>query len=335
MLLKELLSLDAPSGHEDGVREFLKANIRADEIFCDSMGNLIAHKKGCGKRVMLAAHMDEVGIIVSGINEDGTLRFKTVGGIEPAVLCGKRFSIGPNKVTGISGVKAFHLQDAARRKDALKVSELYLDIGAKSAKEAGALIGLGDYGTFHSEYVEFGDGLIKCKALDDRVGCAILAELLNEDFALDIYAAFTVQEEVGLRGAAVAANRIRPDAALVIEGTTCSDVSGTEKHQTVTTLGKGAVLTVMDRSAVADAELLERIKSAAAKNGIAYQLKRMISGGTDAGSIYKSGGGVKTAVIAVPCRYIHSPVSVMSEKDFYGAHALSRAALREMETWNF
>lgn len=332
MLLKELCSLIAPSGAEDAVRDFLRKRVRADEVWVDSMGNLIAHRRGKGLRVMLSAHMDEVGVIVSEITDSGFLKFKTIGGIDTAVLCSKQVLLGEERVPGIIAAKAVHLQSREERGKKLRVSDLAIDIGAKDRAEAESKVSLGTYGTFAGAYTEFGDGLVKSKALDDRVGCAALLELMEESYDLDLYFAFTTQEEVGLRGSMVAAHQIQPQVALVLEGTTCSDVFGTKKHLTVTRLGGGVVLTSMDRAAVADGALRALLIETAEREGIAWQNKRSIAGGTDAGSIQRSTVGVKTAVMAVPCRYIHSPVSVMAKCDYQSMVSLARASLRALET---
>ena len=331
MLLKELCSLCAPSGWEDEARKFILENIPAGEVTVDTMGNVIVHKKGEGKKIMVAAHMDEVGFIVSGFTDEGFVKFKTVGGILTTVLVSKKVVLGEKKVPGIISAKAVHLQKRDEREKLIPMSELYIDIGAKNKEEAQKLLDLGDYGTFDGEYTEFGDGLVKSKALDDRVGCAVLLELMRNEYKNDMYFVFTVQEEVGLRGAMIAANRIRLDLALVIEGTTCSDVYGTKPHETVTNIGGGAVMTAMDRAAVSDRKYFELIKAVAARENIPLQIKRTSMGGTDAGSIQRSGGGTKTAVLAVPCRYIHSPVSVMSKKDFDSVGRLAAAVLKELE----
>ncbi len=331
MLLRELCAACAPSGWEDEARAIILENLHCDEVTVDTMGNVIAHKKGNGKKLMVAAHIDEVGFIVSGFTDDGFVKFKTVGGILTTVLVSKRVVLGEKKVAGIISAKAVHLQSRAEREKPIPMKELYIDIGAKDKAEAESMLSLGDYGTFAGEYTEFGDGCVKSKALDDRVGCAIMLELMKNSYDLDIYYAFTVQEEVGLRGAVIAANRIKPDIALVIEGTTCSDVYGVKPHQTVTYLGGGAVMTAMDGAAVSDRRYFEMIKAVAARENIPLQIKRTRAGGTDAGSIQRSCGGVKTAVLAVPCRYIHSPVSVMSKRDFESVHRLADAVIRELE----
>ncbi len=328
MLVKELCNVSSPSGFEDSVRDFIKKHAVCDEIYTDTMGNLICHKKGNGKKVMVAAHMDEVGFIVTEITDNGFLKFSTLGGMETSVLCSKKVLIGENKIPGIISAKAIHLQKRDEELVPLKLKDLCIDIGAKDKESAKKLTDIGDFAVFDGEYTEFGDNLVKSKALDDRVGCAIMLELMKEDYALDLYFTFTVQEEVGLRGAIVAANAIKPDIALVIEGTTCSDVYGSKMHTQVTNLGGGAVMTAMDRAAISDESYFNYIEDIAHLNSIPLQIKRTTMGGTDAGSIQRSGKGVKTAVLAVPCRYIHSPVSVMNKNDFDSVYKLSKAVLK-------
>ncbi len=331
MLLRKMLETNSPSGCEDEMRELILNEIGDMEHFVDSMGNIIVHKKGNGKKVLISAHMDEVGFIISKITEDGSLKFKTVGGIETTVLAGKKVVIGKDKVFGVTGVKAIHLQSGSERDGMLSVSDLVIDIGAKDKQSAEKKVKVGDYGTFASEAVDFGNNKLKCKGLDDKVGCAVLLELLKIDTNLDLYASFTVQEEVGCRGSIIAANYVKPDYALVFEGTTCSDVFPTPDEKTVTRLGDGCVLTAMDRAAVSDREMFELAKKTARENNIAYQIKRTTMGGTDAGSIQRSGYGVKTLVISTPCRYIHSPVCVMDKNDFKAQFELGKAMLYALD----
>lgn len=328
MLLMEMLKTNSPSGCEDEMRDLILNEVKDMEHFVDSMGNVIVHKPGKGKRVLLSAHMDEVGFIVSKITESGAVKFKTVGGILTTVLLGKKVTIGKDRVPGITGFKAVHLQSGGERDNMLSTGDIVIDIGAKDKASAEKKVKVGDYGTFESEAVEYGDNLLKCKGLDDKVGCAALLELLKMDTDLDLYASFTVQEEVGCRGSIIAANFVKPDYAIIFEGTTCSDVFGTPEEKTVTHLGSGCALTAMDGAAVADREMFELAKKVAKENNIPYQVKRTTMGGTDAGSIQRSGMGVKTVVISTPCRYIHSAVCVMNKKDFEAQIALGKAMLR-------
>ena len=334
MLIKELTNLNGVSGNEKEVRDFIinKINNLCDSIMVDSIGNIIAYKKGNNSKykVMLSAHMDEVGFIISGHTEKGFLKFKPVGGIDDRILPGKRVLVGKKRICGVIGSKPIHQQDKDEREKITKVKNLYIDIGAESKDEAEKLAPLGEFISFDSEFLELGVDCIKAKALDDRVGCAVLIEALKQNFEFDMFACFTVQEEVGLRGAQVAAYNVMPDVAFVIEGTTCADVPNVEPFECSTILGNGAALTIMDRTCYCDKDLVQFLNNVAAKNNIKVQYKQTTTGGNDAGQIQRTGTGVKTASISVPCRYIHSPVSVMSRSDYESVERLTIAALNEM-----
>ena len=338
MYLKELVSIPGASGDESRVREFILEKVKtyADEIMIDSIGNLIALKKGTGeldKKVMISAHMDEVGLIVSKISDDGFLKFKSVGGIDPRVMISKKVKIGEKGLSGVIGAKAIHLQKKSERESVPKEEDLYIDIGAKSKEDAEKYVSLGDYCVFDSSFQEFGSGLIKAKALDDRVGCAVMMELLKEKpFSFDVYFAFTVQEEVGCRGARVASNRIAPDIAIVLEGTTCSDVYGTDEKDYSTEIGKGPALSIIDRSTYYDKDLTQAIYKCAKTYKIPVQFKKTATGGNDAAVIHVSNGGVKTAAVSVPARYIHSASSVIAKSDFEAMKTLISVFLREGAT---
>ncbi len=334
-LLKQLTEASGVSGNENEVRQLIKQEVSsfADDIYIDRIGNLIAFKKGRknSKKVMLCAHMDEVGFIVTGIGEDGMLKFKTVGGIDPRILISKRVRIGEKSCVGVLGIKAIHLQEPQERNNPIKVKQMYIDIGAKSKDDADELVRLGDYAVFDSQYVSFGDNKVKAKALDDRVGCAVLIELIKERYDFDLYTCFSVQEEVGLRGAQVLAYHINPDIAIVVEGTTCSDVPDVEEHLYTTTIGEGPAITIMDGSSYANKELVEKLVQVAKEQRIPFQFKKGATGGNDAGSIHLSREGVKTAVVSVPCRYIHSPCSVMDLNDYHNTIDLIAGFLKGSE----
>ncbi len=334
MYIKELTELNGVSGNEDEVREYIKKHIKdlADEINIDSMGNLIAFKKGKNSKykVMLSAHMDEVGFMVTGFGESGVIKFTTVGGIDERILPGKRVLVGEKNIPGVIGSKPIHMQEREERNVNIKLKNMYIDIGTNKREEAEKLVSLGDYVAFYSPYTQFGEALIKAKALDDRVGCAILIEALKDRYEFDLYACFTVQEEVGLRGSEVAAYTVNPDIALVVEGTTCSDVPGVEKSEYSTVLGDGAALTIMDRASYPNKNFVNYIYELAQKNKLSIQFKQTNSGGNDAGKIQMSRGGVITASISVPCRYIHSPVSVMIEKDFNSCKDIVITVLKDL-----
>ena len=319
MLLKRLCEENGVSGNELTVRNIILSEIqgKADDIKIDAMGNIIAFKKGhkSDKKVMLVAHMDEVGFIISGITDKGYLEFKTVGGIDTRVLISKRVTVGDDKVKGVIGMKAIHLQKKSERESVPEIKDIYIDIGASDKKSAEKLVKIGDYGTFDTEFADFGTDKIKAKAIDDRAGCAILVESFDIPCEYDRYICFTVQEEVGLRGAQVAAYRINPDIALVLEATTCSDVHGFEPHEYVTTVGGGAAVTFMDRTTIVNRRFSKWLMDEGQKAGIPVQYKRTAMGGNDAGAIHKAAEGVMTASVSVPCRYLHSPVGVASKSD--------------------
>lgn len=338
MLLKELTRLAGVSGDEGEVRSFVidQAAPYCDEIKVDNMGSVVAFKR-CGKpgarTVMVAAHMDEVGFMVQYVRDDGLIRYMTVGGIDPAVCVSKRVLVGKNRVPGVIGCKAVHLQERDERTHALKHSQLFIDIGAKDKADALSKVSVGDYIIFDSDYVEFGQGLVKSRALDDRAGCAVLLELMKHSYPCDVAFAFNVQEEVGLRGAMTTAFRVQPDCALVLEGTTANDVVGARVHEEICSVGKGPTISFMDGSSIATPALFERMRALAMEKNIPWQLKRGTTGGNDAGSIQRSQGGCATTTLSVPCRYIHSPASVCSLSDVENQYRLAKAFLDEGGTF--
>ena len=340
MLLKEITALRGPSGWEDearnAIREEAKAILdgRESRIYGDTMGNLYAYRKGSDENmphIMLAAHMDEVGFIVRFADEDGQLRIDCVGGIDARCVVSKRVIVGEKAVPGVIGIKAIHLMSAADRKKAPDYDSIFIDIGAKSKDEAEKLCPPGSYATFESEYREFGDGFVKAKALDDRAGCMILLDILKEsDYPGDITCVFTVQEEVGLRGARIAARKVRPDYAIILDTTTANDMGMVDSHKQVTRCGDGPALTFMDRRAIIPEKMRAMALEAAKKHDIPVQIKRGNSGGTDAGEIHLTGEGVESLVIVIPCRYCHSGVSVCKLSDIEHARKLAFAVLEEV-----
>ena len=328
--LKELTELNGVSGNEKAVRKYIRTHCEAiaDEMRTDTMGNLIVHKKGDGRKIMICAHMDEVGMMVRAIKEDGLLAYSAAG-IDPRVVCGKRVAIGPDKIDGVIGTKAIHLQSKSEFMAAYKHNQMYIDIGAKDKADAERSVKVGDYVAFTTKFEEFGEGLMKAKALDDRVGCCIVMDLLKNSYDCDLYAVFTVQEELGLRGATSAVYTVKPDLALILEGTTANDTAKTKGHQWVTRVGKGAALSFMDGGTITRPQMLDELKACADDNGISWQLRQGNRGGTDAGIIHKSVGGVVTGGISLPCRYIHSPVSIASISDFENCYKLADRFLAE------
>lgn len=341
-LLQQLSEAFGVSGHEQEVRDILYEAIRAeaDEISVDTMGNLIALKKarkpvpdGGLMRVMIAAHMDEIGFMVTGIESNGFLRFAPVGGIDPRVVVGKQVMVGEDRMPGVIGSKPIHLQDRTGEKQVFKFDQLMIDVGANGKDDLEGKLKVGDYATFAMSYRELDtapDGLrtVMGKALDDRAGCALLVELLRGDYDFDLYAAFTVQEEVGLRGAGVAAYAIKPQLAFVLETTVCDDLPKEEDVTDVTRLGAGPAITIMDKSVVADKRLVQLLVDTAEREGIPYQFKSPGMGGTDAGAIHLAREGIPSAVVSTPCRYLHSMANLLSLRDYEQALRLMQATLQ-------
>lgn len=339
MLLKKLTEAHGVSGNEKEVRNIIIEELKdyVDDIQIDRIGNVIVYKKGeiDTPRLMLAAHMDEVGLMITKIEDSGLLRFTCVGGIDQRILVSKPVLVGNKKINGVIGAKPFHLQKKSEWKKALDYKELYIDIGVSSKEEAEKLVKPGEYVSFSSNYTEFGDNLIKAKSLDDRVGCSILIDILKTKRKLSIYGVFTVMEEIGLVGAGPAAYRIEPDIGIVLEGTICSDVSGTEKHLQATELGKGPAISVMDRTTIFNQKLRSHLIEIANKNNIPYQLRKTTFGGNDSGKIHITKTGSVTATLSVPCRYIHSPISVMNKNDYVNTEKLLNLFIEDLEKGGF
>lgn len=319
-LLKQLCALSGVSSWEDEVRGFIRTQAQpyADSIRTDAIGNLIVFKKGkkpTGNKLLLSAHMDEVGLMVKKIEDDGTLRFSSVGGIDRRVLLGKRVFVGEKRIPAVVGSKPIHLTTKEERKSVPKLDQLYLDIGAETREEAEHLVSLGDVATFDPEWMEFGNGMLKAKAIDDRVGCAVLLKLLQEELPMDCTFVFSAQEEVGTRGAFGYAFSVKPEIALVVEGTTASDIPGTPEHMTVCAPGLGPVIPFMDGGTIYDRGLFELLRDLAEKHQIPWQTKHRVAGGTDGRTIQRSRCGVRVAGVAAAVRNIHTPSSVASLED--------------------
>ncbi len=325
--LRQICALDGTSGDECAVREYIMSNINADEVTVDNLGNLIVFKKGRKtpkNKIMLAAHMDEVGFMITDITEDGFLRFGAVGGIDPRVVLGRavRFK---NGTLGVIGTKATHQQSTDERKKAPEFDDMYIDIGADSREAAEKHVSRGDTACFDTEFFAFGDGFVKGKAIDDRAGCVIMMDLINSEPEYDTWFAFTVQEEVGTRGAKAAAFSVAPDIALVLETTTACDFAGVGGDKRVCSLGGGCVISYMDRSTIYDRALYQLAFDIAKKLEIPAQTKTLVAGGNDSGAIHISSGGIRTCALSAPCRYLHSPSCVIKMSDFDAVKQLARA----------
>ncbi|MCD7775344.1 MAG: M42 family metallopeptidase [Clostridiales bacterium] len=331
--IRELSLLNGASGHEGSVRDFIISKIQGKcEYKIDNLGNIIAFKKGKKSpknKIMLDAHMDEVGVIITYITDDGLLKFGCAGGIDSKVILGRRFVFEGGAI-GVAGVKPIHLLEKDERDKIPDADSLYIDIGVSSKAEAAKKVKIGEAGVFLSDFVEFGSGKIKGKALDDRIGCAVLIDLINSELEYDAYFSFSVQEEVGLRGAQTAAYGINPDYAVVLETTTAADIQDVPEHKRVCALGEGAAVSFMDRSTLYSPDLFSRVFKLAEEKNIKIQPKTAIAGGNNAGAIHKSREGVKTITVNVPCRYIHSPSCVCDTRDVESVRALAYALISEL-----
>lgn len=333
-LLEKLCLINGTSGDEGKVRDFIISQIKGHcEYTVDPLGNIIAYKKGksaAKNKVMVSAHMDEVGMIVTSVRSDGTLTVSPVGGVDPRVVIGRPVRVGDSGIVGVIGAKAVHNLSADEKKKAPKFSSLYADIGADDKASAEKLVSLGDRVCFDSEFLRFGDGFVKGKAVDDRFGCCVMTELIQSELEYDCVFTFVVQEEVGLRGAKTAAYTVAPDFALVLEATTAADIPLASGEKRCCELGKGAVVSHMDRSTIYDRELYNISKNAAAEQGIGWQTKTMVAGGNDSGAIHISGGGVRTIAISAPCRYLHSPSCTVKISDLEDCKRLAKIMLEKM-----
>lgn len=330
-LLKQLCLQDGISGDEGSVRDLIISQIKDyADITVDPLGSIIAFCKGeqtPKNKVLVSAHMDEVGMIVTYINADGTLKCDCVGGVDPKVVYGKRVRVGRDKILGVIAGTAIHNVPKADRSKAVPFDKLVIDIGCESRQEAEKLVRQGDSVCFVSDFTRFGDGFVKCKAIDDRAGCAIMIQLIKDRPKFDTYFTFVVQEEIGLRGATAASYTVAPDFAFVLEATTASDIPESENEKKVCELGKGAVVSYMDRHTIYDKEMYSLAFETAKENSVPVQTKSVIAGGNDAGAIHLSRGGVRTTAISLPCRYLHSPSCVINERDMQSAYDLVKLLL--------
>ncbi|MDP3486617.1 MAG: M42 family metallopeptidase [Bacillota bacterium] len=308
-LIKKVVEAYGPAGNEAAIREIIKQEVSpyVDEIKVDALGNLIAIKRGGEKKIMFAAHMDEIGVMVTHVDKHGFLRFYPVGGLSPLTLIGNRV-VFENGTVGVIGNEKLEAQ-----KD-LTLNKLFIDIGADTKEQALEKVNIGDVAAINREYVDLGKRLVS-KAMDDRIACVILIEALKKVTkpAYDIYAVFTTQEEVGLRGARVAAYGISPDLGIAIDVTRTGDTP--ESATMDVSLGKGPTVKIRDSSLLCTPSVRRYMEEVAKANGIEYQLEVLEAGGTDAGAIQLTKGGIPAGVMSIPCRYIHTASEMIDYDD--------------------
>ena len=347
-LVKKLSLAFGPTGCEGEVREAILSQINdlGAEIKTDKMGNMCALVKGSlpsdeKKLIMISAHMDEVGFMVNHIDGEGYINLVNVGGIDDRVIAGKRIIIKNErgeKYNGVICIKAIHHRSSDERSNVIPLSKMYATLGCNSKEEAEALIDTADFAVFDSEFVVFGENgeFVKSKALDDRMGCAAMIEIMrkwNEEGYIprhDVLFAFTVREETGLSGAGVVAHRYAPDYSIVLECTAVADLPNVPAHKRVGKLGDGGAVSLVDRSTIYPEEMISLAMNTAEKYKIKAQIKKYVSGGNDAGHIHKSGKGVKTLAISVPTRYLHSAACVASYHDYEAVRDLAEKIITEI-----
>jgi len=323
-LLEALSNAFGPSAAEEDVREILKKELKgyADETRVDKLGNVFFyhHGKKSHPKIMLSAHMDEVGFLITFIEEDGFLRFETLGGITNNIMPGQRILLRGDKgyLKGIIGTKPPHIMTPEEQNKVIPKEDLFIDIGAENldaAKKKGADVGM--MGVFDAEFTDLGGGYFRGKAFDDRAGCTVLAEGFKnlKESPYDLVAVGSVQEELGIRGAKTAAWQVDPDYGLALEGTFVADVPGTRPDRISSKLKAGPVVTIMDRTVFTHPAILKTLINAGREKSIPFQFKKVPVGGTDAGAIHLTKAGVPSGTVAVPCRYIHGPASIMHIDD--------------------
>ncbi len=331
----KLSLINGVSGREGAVCDYIENALSGVcEMERDALGNLFAFKKGkreARKKIMLTAHMDEVGFIVTAVKENGMLKFSACGGVDSRVTVGRRVTVGENAVLGVIGTKAVHQKSDKEKEEVLSLDKLFIDIGAKDKKEALNMINIGDTAAFEGQYIELGGDMFTVKALDDRAGCGILMELLKEFDEFDIHCVFTVQEETGLAGGKVAANRLKPDIGIAVETTTAGDVGGTKYEEQVCRVGDGGVVSFMDKGTIYDYTLYRTIMDNAKAQSIPAQTKEGVYGGNESRVMQVAGNGVKVAAISMPCRYLHSATCLLKKQDIENTFKLIKSSLIAVE----
>ena len=333
--LEELTQLRGISGQEDQVREYLIQKIqgRYESYVVDDMGNLLVHKKGKARparKVLFSAHMDEVGFVVTHIDEDGMLHFATVGGISPSVIPGRPVLVGPEAIPGVIGTRPVHLLTSEEREEYAKVEDMRIDIGAGSREKAQEMAAPGDMVTFIGPWRELGEDAVLARAIDDRAGCALLLEMIQGELPWDCDFAFVVQEETGCAGSKAAAFSLRPEVAVVVESTTAGDLPTAPAGRQVCRVGKGPVISFMDKGTIYPRDLYEQVTSLARGAEIPWQAKEGVFGGNDARSYCSSAAGAKVAAVSLPVRYLHSPNTLASKRDMEDARELLALLAREL-----
>ena len=343
-LLKEVCKIPGAPGYEQRIREYIIDTVTpwVDEVQIDSLGNVIAIKKGTGdKKVMVAAHMDEISFIVTDIDKEGFVRFHTLGGFDAKTLTAQRVIIhGRKDIIGVMGTKPIHVLTPEERAKAPKTTDFFIDTGM-TPEEVNKYIRVGDTITRERELIEMGD-CVNSKSIDNRVSVYILLEALknlkDKTVSTNIYGVFTVQEEVGIRGAMAASSGIDPDFGIALDVTLAYDLPGASSHEMVSRLGEGAAIKVMDGSVICDYRMVNYLRELAEKNSIQHQMEILTAGGTDTAGIQRfSKGGAIAGAISIPTRYLHQVIEMSNKSDIKNAIDLLETALTHLDQydWSF
>lgn len=342
-LLKTVCDLPGAPGFEKPIRDFILTEVASlvDAVEVDNMGNVIAIKRGKrnpeNRRVMVAAHMDEIGFIVTHIDDNGFLRFHTLGGFDPKTLTAQRVIVhGQKDLIGVMGSKPIHVMTTEERQKQAKITDFFIDLGMEKS-EVEKYVTVGDPITREREFIEMGD-CVNCKSIDNRVAVFILLEALRklEDPAYDVYATFTVQEEVGLRGANVSAHFINPDFGIALDTTIAYDVPGASAHEKITELGKGTAIKIMDASTICDYRMVAFMKKTAKEKGIKWQPEILTAGGTDTAGVQRNGKqGAIAGAISIPTRHLHQVIEMAHKADIAASVELLKACLETIDTYDW
>jgi endoglucanase len=337
-LLKRISETPGAPGFEKHIRNLIVEEVTpwVDDLQVDNMGNVIAYRNGREKKkVMLAAHMDEIGFIVNHIDDDGFLRFIPLGGFDPKTLTSQRVVVhGEQDLIGVMGTKPVHMMSDEEKKRQVKIEDFFIDLGMPK-EEVEKYVQVGNPVTRNRELIRMGD-CVNGKSLDNRISVYILIEALKavhqQDLPFDVYGVFTVQEEVGIRGAQVATQEIQPDFGIAIDTTIAYDVPGAQSHQNVTKLGRGAAIKMLDATAIADYRMVEYMKEVAARHQVAWQPELMAKGGTDTGMVQRmTRSGSIAGAVSVPTRHIHQVIESVNNQDILSSVNLLQHCLLELD----
>jgi len=342
-LLSKICETPGAPGHEKRIRELVIEQVKplVDEVEVDNMGNVHAIKKAStnpeGKKVMVAAHMDEIGFMVTHIDDNGFLRFTTLGGFDPKTLTAQRVIVhGKKDVIGVMGSKPIHVMTPEERNKVSKTTDYFIDLGMKK-EEVEKIVSVGDTVTRERELIEMGD-CVNCKSIDNRVSVFVLIEALKtlKDHPYDVYAVFTVQEEVGLRGANVASHKINPDFGIALDTTIAFDLPGAQSHEKVTSLGEGTAIKVLDAMTICDYRMVEFMKQTADRNSIKWQPEILTAGGTDTAGLQRMGkNGAIAGAISIPTRNLHQVIEMAHKQDIMDSVQLLNACLETLDKYNW